>query len=194
MLQKFQLEEDSVRAQIEVFGLDFDHWSATDVGSERFVVAGNVITSHIAGHAEIIKGPARRPHREADPTLSRSGCDISLEAAAIRRYYLAACILDGGLAGDGMPQNYVPIFIFIAVVAVMIPLPLILAKLVRPDNPGKEKLMPYECGIDPLGQFARPLYGSLLHCRHPICGLRRGDHLLVSLGGPVQGARSVRAD
>src|SRR3954452_16751910 len=49
-----------------------------------------------------------------------------------------------------MPQNYVPIFIFIAVVAVMIPLPLILAKLVRPDNPGKEKLMPYECGIDPI--------------------------------------------
>ena len=49
-----------------------------------------------------------------------------------------------------MPQNYVPIFIFIAVVAVMIPLPLVLAKLVRPDNPGKEKLMPYECGIDPV--------------------------------------------
>ena len=49
-----------------------------------------------------------------------------------------------------MPSNYVPIFIFIAVVAVMIPLPLILAKLVRPDNPGKEKLMPYECGIDPV--------------------------------------------
>ena len=48
-----------------------------------------------------------------------------------------------------MPQNYVPIFIFIAVVAVAIPLPLLLAKLVRPDNPGKEKLMPYECGIDP---------------------------------------------
>ena len=49
-----------------------------------------------------------------------------------------------------MPSNYVPIFLFIAVVAVMIPLPLILAKLVRPNNPGKEKLMPYECGIDPV--------------------------------------------
>src|SRR5215467_3616790 len=49
-----------------------------------------------------------------------------------------------------MPQNYIPIFIFIAVIAVAIPLPLILAKLVRPDNPGKEKLMPYECGIDPV--------------------------------------------
>jgi NADH-quinone oxidoreductase subunit A len=35
-----------------------------------------------------------------------------------------------------MPQNYVPIFIFIAVVAIGIPLPLLLAKLVRPDNPG----------------------------------------------------------
>ena len=49
-----------------------------------------------------------------------------------------------------MPQNYIPIFLFIAVVAVAIPLPLLLAKLVRPDNPGKEKLMPYECGIDPV--------------------------------------------
>ncbi len=49
-----------------------------------------------------------------------------------------------------MPQNYVPIFIFIAIIAVAIPLPLLLAKLVRPDNPTKEKLMPYECGIDPV--------------------------------------------
>src|SRR5205085_1314616 len=55
-----------------------------------------------------------------------------------------------------MPSNYVPIFLFIAVVAVMIPLPLILAKLVRPDNPGKEKLMPYECGIDPIDNSRGP--------------------------------------
>src|ERR1700693_4449407 len=49
-----------------------------------------------------------------------------------------------------MPQNYVPIFIFIAVIAVFLPLTLLLAKLVRPDNPSKTKLMPYECGIDPI--------------------------------------------
>ena len=49
-----------------------------------------------------------------------------------------------------MPQNYVPIFLFIAVIAVAIPLPLLLAKLVRPDNPENAKLMPYECGIDPV--------------------------------------------
>jgi NADH-quinone oxidoreductase subunit A len=50
-----------------------------------------------------------------------------------------------------MPQNYVPVFIFVAVVAVLIPLTLILAKLVRPSNPDRVKLMPYECGIDPIG-------------------------------------------
>ena len=50
-----------------------------------------------------------------------------------------------------MPQNYVPIFIFAAVVAVLIPLTLIVAKLVRPENPGRIKLMPYECGVDPIG-------------------------------------------
>ncbi len=49
-----------------------------------------------------------------------------------------------------MPQNYVPIFIFIVLIAIAIPLPLLLAKLVRPENPTKEKLMPYECGIDPV--------------------------------------------
>src|SRR5437868_12799924 len=49
-----------------------------------------------------------------------------------------------------MPQNYVPIFIFIAFIGILIPITLLAAKLVRPDNPSKSKLMPYECGIDPL--------------------------------------------
>jgi NADH-quinone oxidoreductase subunit A len=49
-----------------------------------------------------------------------------------------------------MPQNYVPIFIFVAVVGVLIPITLLAAKLVRPENPNREKLMPYECGIDPI--------------------------------------------
>jgi NADH-quinone oxidoreductase subunit A len=49
-----------------------------------------------------------------------------------------------------MPQNYVPIFIFLAVIAVLLPLTLLAAKLVRPDNPSRTKLMPYECGIDPV--------------------------------------------
>src|SRR6202163_951976 len=49
-----------------------------------------------------------------------------------------------------MPQNYVPIFIFIAFIGVLIPVTLLAAKLVRPDNPSKTKLMPYECGIDPI--------------------------------------------
>jgi NADH-quinone oxidoreductase subunit A len=49
-----------------------------------------------------------------------------------------------------MPQNYVPIFIFLGVIAVLLPLTLLAAKLVRPDNPSRTKLMPYECGIDPV--------------------------------------------
>jgi NADH-quinone oxidoreductase subunit A len=49
-----------------------------------------------------------------------------------------------------MPQNYVPIFIFIAIVGSLLPITLLLAKLVRPSNPSKAKLMPYECGIDPI--------------------------------------------
>src|SRR5437773_10620829 len=49
-----------------------------------------------------------------------------------------------------MPQNYVPIFIFVALIGVLIPVTLFAAKLVRPDNPFKTKLMPYERGIDPV--------------------------------------------
>lgn len=49
-----------------------------------------------------------------------------------------------------MPQNYVPIFLFVALILVLLPLTLLAAKLVRPDNPHKTKLMPYECGIDPI--------------------------------------------
>src|ERR1700744_5627315 len=49
-----------------------------------------------------------------------------------------------------MPQNYGPIFILIALVGALLPITLRAAKLVRPDNPSKTKLMPYECGIDPI--------------------------------------------
>lgn len=50
-----------------------------------------------------------------------------------------------------MPQNYVPIFIFIGIISIALPVTLLAAKLVRPENPNKIKLMPYECGIDPVG-------------------------------------------
>ena len=48
-----------------------------------------------------------------------------------------------------MPQNYVPIFLFLAVVGILIPVTLLAARIVRTQNPNREKLMPYECGIDP---------------------------------------------
>jgi NADH-quinone oxidoreductase subunit A len=48
-----------------------------------------------------------------------------------------------------MPQNYVPIFIFALVAFAVAAGTLLLATLVRPSNPFKTKLMPYECGITP---------------------------------------------
>jgi NADH-quinone oxidoreductase subunit A len=50
-----------------------------------------------------------------------------------------------------MPQNYVPIFLFLAVVGTLIPATLLVARVVRTQRPNREKLMPYECGIDPEG-------------------------------------------
>jgi NADH-quinone oxidoreductase subunit A len=49
-----------------------------------------------------------------------------------------------------MPQNYVPAFIFVGVVGLLIPLTLLLARLVRTQKDSKVKLMPYECGVDPI--------------------------------------------
>lgn len=48
-----------------------------------------------------------------------------------------------------MPQNYVPIFIFLAVAFAIGAGTLLIFQLVRPSRPSKIKLMPYECGIDP---------------------------------------------
>ena len=49
-----------------------------------------------------------------------------------------------------MPRNYVPIFIFMAVALAIPIVTLAIAKLIRPDMPEKIKLMPYECGVDPV--------------------------------------------
>ncbi len=38
-----------------------------------------------------------------------------------------------------MPANYVPIFIFIAIIGIALPITLIAAKIIRPNNPEKVK-------------------------------------------------------
>jgi NADH-quinone oxidoreductase subunit A len=48
-----------------------------------------------------------------------------------------------------MPQNYVPIFIFALVAFLVAAGTVALCALIRPKNPFKTKLMPYECGITP---------------------------------------------
>ena len=48
-----------------------------------------------------------------------------------------------------MPQNYVSIFLFLAVVGILIPVTLVICKIIRTQSPNRVKLMPYECGIDP---------------------------------------------
>lgn len=56
-----------------------------------------------------------------------------------------------------MPQNYVPIFIFLVVAFLVAAGTVVVASIVRPNNPEKTKLMPYECGVDPVDQ-ARKRY------------------------------------
>jgi NADH-quinone oxidoreductase subunit A len=49
-----------------------------------------------------------------------------------------------------MPQNYVPIFIFLLVAFAIAAGTLVVASIIRPKNPSATKLLPYECGIDPV--------------------------------------------
>ncbi len=81
-----------------------------------------------------------------------------IAASAQRRYSMA--FVDG-LAGrlvrirkpasweEFMPQNYVPIFIFALVAFLVAAGTVAICALIRPKNPFKTKLMPYECGITP---------------------------------------------
>jgi len=48
-----------------------------------------------------------------------------------------------------MPQNYVPIFLFLAVVGTVIPVTLLAARLIRTQSPNRVNLMPDERDTDP---------------------------------------------
>jgi NADH-quinone oxidoreductase subunit A len=45
--------------------------------------------------------------------------------------------------------SYLPVFLFVAIAFLIPVLTLLVAKVVRPSTGGAEKLMPYECGVDP---------------------------------------------
>ena len=64
---------------------------------------------------------------------------------------LSAVLFDFALIPDRglMPQNYVPIFLFLAAVGTLVPVTLLVARLIRTQSPNRIKLMPDECGIDP---------------------------------------------
>ena len=49
-----------------------------------------------------------------------------------------------------MPSHYIPILIFILLAFAFPTVTLLVAKLIRPEEPYKEKMAPYECGIEPV--------------------------------------------
>ncbi|MGQ9652950.1 MAG: NADH-quinone oxidoreductase subunit A [Thermodesulfobacteriota bacterium] len=50
-----------------------------------------------------------------------------------------------------MPSDYLPVFIFLAVSVALAALIIILSTLLVKRRPTPQKLMPYECGMDPIG-------------------------------------------
>jgi NADH-quinone oxidoreductase subunit A len=49
-----------------------------------------------------------------------------------------------------MPQNYIPIFVFLLLGFLVAAGTLLITVVIRPNNPEKVKGLPYECGIEPM--------------------------------------------
>jgi NADH-quinone oxidoreductase subunit A len=54
-----------------------------------------------------------------------------------------------------MPSDYLPIFVFLLVILAMAVIIIALSTLVARRKPTAQKLMPYECGVDPIGTARR---------------------------------------
>lgn len=53
-------------------------------------------------------------------------------------------------------SNWIYVAAFVAAGAVLVVAILLFAKLINPSHPTQEKLAPYECGIEPVGDSWRP--------------------------------------
>jgi NADH-quinone oxidoreductase subunit A len=51
-----------------------------------------------------------------------------------------------------MPKNYIPILMFMALGFLFPVVTLTILRFIRPSDPHKAKLSPYECGVDPMIQ------------------------------------------
>ena len=56
------------------------------------------------------------------------------------------------MPGAYIPTNYLPVLIFLIIGVVFGVVALLLGMLFRPSKPYREKLLPYESGVDPLGE------------------------------------------
>jgi NADH-quinone oxidoreductase subunit A len=52
---------------------------------------------------------------------------------------------------DSLPSDYLPIFIFLAISAALAVFVIGLSTILVKRRPTPQKLMPYECGMDPIG-------------------------------------------
>jgi NADH-quinone oxidoreductase subunit A len=55
-----------------------------------------------------------------------------------------------------MPSEYFPVFVFLIVNVAVAALIIVLSTYVVKRKPSAQKLMPYECGLDPIGSARKP--------------------------------------
>lgn len=56
------------------------------------------------------------------------------------------------MPGAYIPTNYLPVLIFLIIGVVFGVVALLLGMIFRPSKPYREKLLPYESGVDPVGE------------------------------------------
>ena len=75
----------------------------------------------------------------------------SLESSEISRLWTLASINRANLRTSRIMVNYVPVLLILFLATGMATVILVLSRFAVKNRPTREKLMPYECGVEPVG-------------------------------------------
>ena len=75
----------------------------------------------------------------------------SLESSEISRLWTLASINRANLRTSRIMVNYVPVLLILFLATGMATVILVLSRFAARNRPTREKLMPYECGVEPVG-------------------------------------------
>ena len=81
--------------------------------------------------------------------------------------------------------HYLPILILLVIAAGFAVTNIGLSAVLGRRKSTTEKLMPYECGIDPVGSARERFFCKVLSYRNAFCHLRYRSRVSLSVGGSI---------